>query len=104
MSAAPKSKGLKILAQEKFAQLAEQIRNAKGNDLDDIGTPPIMIMSDGTVEGTHLMLHGQPVTVDSLHFGCSKGEFGYCDMSITQRSEVNGMERTLTLRKHTEVN
>ena len=65
--------------------------------------PPIVIVSDGTPEGTMLMLNGQHILPKRISFSCSKGDsYSYCDLTITvEESSSDGMtvEKTLTLRK-----
>jgi hypothetical protein len=94
----PLTSSLEIAAKKKFADLIKAVHHDVETHNNE-ESPPIMIVSDGTPEGTHLILHGQVVHVDSMHFSCSSGEFAYCDMTITQRDVESGMERSMTLRK-----
>jgi len=62
---------------------------------------PIQILSDGTVEGTAVMLNGTIVPFSRMEFYCSEGEYGSCSMSITLRDSDNKgttVERTFQLR------
>lgn len=65
--------------------------------------PPIVIVSDGTPEGTMLMLHGQPISAKRLSLYCSSDpDYPHCDLSITiEESSDDGLvvEKTLSLRK-----
>lgn len=100
--------------------IAQRIR-VLANDLNrsfglEASAPPIAIISDGTAEGTILLLNGQVTPFTNMDFYCNAGSpktecdpYGSCascSMSITLRekgedgSEVN---RTITLRKHNDV-
>ena len=65
--------------------------------------PPIVIVSDGTPEGTMLMLHGQAIPAKRISLYCSNDpDYPHCDLSITvEESSSDGLlvEKTLTLRK-----
>jgi len=70
---------------------------------NEIELLPIMIASDGTPEGTVVLIHGQPVPFKQVDMYCSH-EAGYphCSISITMdETNENGMivERKLILRK-----
>ena len=64
--------------------------------------PAIQIVSDGTPEGTIVMLNGVSVPFDSMDFSCYGGEYPMCSMSVTVR-DVNedgtSISRTFNLRK-----
>ena len=66
-------------------------------------SPPIVIVSDGSPEGTHLLLHGQLVEATRISLYCSKSaDYPHCDLSITvEEAGEDGLviEKTLTLRK-----
>lgn len=87
-----------LAAEDKIRVLAAELEAAHGTE-----EPPIMIMSDGTPEGTHLLLHGQLVDAKRISLYCSNDpEYPHCDLSITvEQSESDGVkiEKTLTLRK-----
>lgn len=93
--------GIDLAAEDKIRILAADLKIAHG--AHETEGPPIMIMSDGTPEGTHLMLHGQLVAAKRISLYCSNDpEYPHCDLSITvESSDNNGLliEKTLTLRK-----
>jgi len=90
--------GIDLMAEDKIRILAAELQADNG-----ITSPPILIMSDGTPEGTELMVHGQMVPFKRVSIYCSNdSENPYCDISITmEQSDDNGLvvEKTLTLRK-----
>ena len=90
--------GLELAADERIKALATELGIAQAAD-----TPPILIASDGTPEGTQLMLHGQLISAKRISLYCSNDEdYPHCDLSITiEESSGDGMriEKTLTLRK-----
>ncbi len=65
--------------------------------------PPIMIMSDGTPEGTHILIHGQMLAFKRMDMYCSNDpDYPNCSISITMNETDNDgliIEKTLTLRK-----
>lgn len=89
--------GLELAAADRISSLDDEL--AKAQD----GTPPIVIVSDGTPEGTALMLNGQLVPAKRISLYCSNSkDYPHCDLSITmEESDDNGIvvEKTLTLRK-----
>lgn len=91
--------GLDLAAADKIRSLAAEL----GLESKAADQPPIIIMSDGSPEGTMLMLHGQPVAAKRISLYCSSDEdYPHCDLSITiEQSDDDGLvvERTLTLRK-----
>ena len=90
--------GADIVAEQRIRLLSAELDAAHGTE-----QPPIMIMSDGTPEGTVLMLHGQLVAAKRISMYCSNDEdYPHCDLSITiEQSDDAGLivEKTLTLRK-----
>lgn len=101
------------LVAQRIRVLAQELNKAYGLDAS---APPIAIISDGTAEGTVLLLNGQVTPFTNMDFYCNMGSpktecdpYGSCascSMSITLRekgedgSEIN---RTITLRKHNDV-
>lgn len=87
-------------------EVAHRIRILAADLLADHGTeaPPIILASDGTPEGTHLVVQGQAVPFKRVSLYCSNDpEYPHCDVSITiEESDTNGLiiEKTLTLRKN----
>lgn len=77
------------------------VADLKANE--GIATPPIMIASDGTPEGTVILINGRPVPYKYIDLHCSHSdEYPSCSINITMDdTNENGMvvERTLTLRK-----
>jgi hypothetical protein len=65
--------------------------------------PPIQIISDGSAEGTIVMINGVAMTFTNVNFSCSQSEdYPYCSMGVTVReADDSGMtvERTFNLRK-----
>jgi len=94
---APKS-AIELEAAHRISLLAAELGKTVAQD-----QPPIVIVSDGTPEGTMLMLHGQPIAAKRISLYCSNSDdYPHCDLSITmEESDDNGLvvERTLTLRK-----
>ena len=88
-------------------ELESEHRNAildaylKANE--GIESPPIMIASNGTPEGTVILIHGRPVLYKHIDLHCSRSEeYPHCSINITMDdTNEHGMiiERTLTLRK-----
>jgi len=68
---------------------------------------PIIILSDGTPEGTKIMVHGQPIEFTRMDLYCSKSDdYPHCSLSITQKTESpdgQTVERTMTLRKESSI-
>lgn len=99
--AAPKGKGAELIAAERVRVLAVELDDNYGTALAE--QAPITIMSDGTPEGTSLMIAGQPVAFDSMDIYCNRdSEYPSCSISVTMKdTDENGMEvrRTMTLRK-----
>ena len=63
--------------------------------------PPLQILSDGTSDGTIVMVHGVSVPFTRMDFYCSGGDYPSCSMSITtQEKDLNGLvvERSFNLR------
>lgn len=87
-----------LVAADRIRLLAAELDQAHGTD-----QPPVVIVSDGTPEGTMLMLHGQFVEAKRISLYCSNDpDYPHCDLSITVESaEQDGVtvEKTLTLRK-----
>ena len=90
--------GLDLAAADKIRILAAELEPAHGTE-----QPPIMIMSDGTVEGTHLLLHGQLVPFKRMEIYCSDDkDYPSCSLSITVADvgpDGLEVEKTLRLRK-----
>ena len=91
--------GADIIAEQRVRLLSAELDAAHGTE-----QPPIMIMSDGTPEGTMIMLHGQLVAAKRINMYCCNDEdYPCCDLSITieEQSGPDGVkvEKTLTLRK-----
>ena len=91
--------GIELEAEKRIELLAAELDIAQGAD----ETPPIVIVSDGTPEGTYLMLHGQVISAKRISLYCSRDEdYPHCDLSITVEESDDGgliIEKTLTLRK-----
>ena len=87
-----------LVAAEKIKLLAAELQSAHGTD-----QPPVMILSDGTPEGTMLFVHGQPVPAERIEMWCSTNpDYPHCDLSVTMtETDQNGMkvEKTMRLRK-----
>ena len=70
---------------------------------DHLGSPPIQIISDGTADGTHVMVDGMIIPCSRISFSCEKGDYSYCSMtvSVAEKGE-NGMsvEKTFNLRHY----
>lgn len=92
--------GLDLKAESNFEALATELGVKHAQSAEQ---PPIVIVSDGTPEGTMLMINGQPVAAKRISMYCSRDEdYPHCDLSITvEQSDEGGLlvERTLTLRK-----
>ena len=90
--------GMDLAAENRIRILAADLQAEHGTE-----QPPIMIMSDGTPEGTHLMIHGQLIDFKRMDIYCSHDpEYPHCSLSITrEEKDENGLlvEKTLTLRK-----
>lgn len=90
--------GLDLAAEDNIRVLAAELDAAHGTE-----QPPIMIMSDGTPEGTVLMIHGAMVPFKRMDIYCSRdADYPHCDLSITMvEDDASGMkvEKTLRLRK-----
>lgn len=90
--------GLDLAADERIRILAAALGSEHISE-----SPPIVIVSDGSPDGTHLMLHGQLVEATRISLYCSKSkDYPHCDLSITvEETGDDGMviEKTLTLRK-----
>ncbi len=96
---APKSKsGIDLAAEENIRIMAAELDAAHGTE-----QPPIVVMSDGTPENTHLMINGQMVPFKRMDLYCSRDDkYPHCSVSITtEQADENGLliEKTLTLRK-----
>ncbi|MEE8114365.1 MAG: hypothetical protein V3T23_08410 [Nitrososphaerales archaeon] len=93
-----KSAGVDLAVSNRIIDLDAELKKSDGTD-----HPPIVIVSDGTPEGTTLMLNGQAIVAKRISLYCSKDpEYPHCNLSITMEdSDDNGLivERTLTLRK-----
>ncbi len=93
--------GVKLVAAKRVRLSAGELGTSHG--AEETAAPPIAIISDGTPEGTVLLLHGQPVATERISMYCSKSkDYPYCDLSVTvKESDDNGMviEKTMTLRK-----
>lgn len=90
--------GIELAAENNIRLLAADLEAAHGTE-----QPPIIIMSDGSPEGTHLMVHGQLVAAKRISLYCSNDpDYPHCDLSVTvESSDQDGLvvEKTLTLRK-----
>lgn len=96
---APKSKsGIDLVAEENIRVMAAELNAAHGTE-----QPPIVVMSDGTPENTHLMINGQMVPFKRMDIYCNRSDkYPSCSVSITtEQTDENGLlvEKTLTLRK-----
>ena len=91
--------GIELAAEKRIQVLAAELDVSHGTD----NAPPIMIASDGTPEGTHLMLHGQLISAKRISLYCSNDpDYPHCDLSITVEESSDDdiiIEKTLTLRK-----
>lgn len=97
--------GFNLIAVDRMRKLAQELNDAD-EALDSVTPPPIAIISDGTANGTILMLHGQVVPFSSMDIYCSRGDYASCSMSVTMRETgPDGLEvsRTMTLRKSEEI-
>lgn len=90
---------LDLVAEDRITSLAAELEIE--DDADEHA--PIMIVSDGSPEGTTLMVNGVPINAKRINLYCSKDEdYPNCDLSITiEESGPDGLriEKTLTLRK-----
>jgi len=97
--------GLELEAAHRIDRLAAELGTPKAKATD---APPIVIVSDGTPEGTMLMLHGQQVPAQRISMYCSNDpDYSCCDLSITVESTDEGgltVQKTLTLRKEPSAN
>lgn len=76
--------------------------NIKKSEADHV--PAIQIVSDGTAEGTQLLIKGISVPFTGVDFYCYSGDYDSCSMTIrTKDVDENGlsMERSFTLRHST---
>lgn len=90
--------GLDLVAEENVRLLAAELEISHGTE-----QPPIMVMSDGTPEGTMLMVYGQIVPFKRMEIWCLHDpDYSSCNFSVTM-SDVgpDGMEieKTFRLRK-----
>ncbi len=87
-----------LVAEDNIRIMAAELKAEHGTE-----QPPIMIMSDGTPEGTHILVHGQLVDFKRMDIYCSHDpDYPHCSFSITMEStDEDGLlvEKTLTLRK-----
>lgn len=84
-------------------KLSAKKLKADGIEMPEPAAPPIIIVSDGTSEGTQLLVYGELVEFKRMDMYCNKeDDYSSCSMSITM-SEAGqdgiSVERTLTLRK-----
>lgn len=90
--------GIDLAADERIRILAAELEAEHS-----VKSPPIVIVSDGSPEGTYLLLHGQLVEATRISLYCSRSkDYPHCDLSITvEETGEDGLiiERTLTLRK-----
>lgn len=91
--------GIDLAAADRISILAASL----GIIANEPESPPIVIVSDGSPEGTHLLLHGQLVEVTRISLYCSRSkDYPHCNLSITvEETGEDGLviEKTLTLRK-----
>ncbi len=76
--------------------------NIKKSKADSV--PALQIISDGTAEGTQLLVNGVPVEFTAMDFGCYTGEYGSCSMTVRVRDVDDknmSIERSFTLRHYT---
>lgn len=90
--------GIDLAVAERIRILAASLGAEHESD-----APPIVIISDGSPDGTRLMLHGQMIEATRISLYCSKStDYPHCDLSITvEETGDDGLivEKTLTLRK-----
>lgn len=90
--------GIDLVADERIRILAAALGTEHESE-----SPPIIIVSDGSPEGTYLLLHGQIVEATRISLICSRSkDYPHCDLSITvEETGEDGLiiEKTLTLRK-----
>lgn len=95
-----KTKGAELIAAKRIKVMSEELNLDQGIATEHA---PITVMSDGTPEGTVLLINGVLLEFDSMDIYCWKdGEFPSCSVSVTVKdTDENGMEvrRTMTLRK-----
>ena len=100
MSDQPKS-GVDLAADARISILAADLDISHGADTPDY--PPIVVASDGSPEGTVLLVHGQQVPFKDFSIYCDRSEdYSSCSVHVTiEESNADGMtvERRLTLRK-----
>lgn len=98
MSSKNTKSGIDLAAADRIAILAASL-----GITNETASPPIVIVSDGSPEGTYLLLHGQLVEATRISLYCSNSkDYPHCDLSITvEESGEDGLviEKTLTLRK-----
>ena len=94
------SKGTELIAAERIKVMSEELNLDQGIATEHA---PITVMSDGTPEGTVLLINGVPLEFDSMDIYCFKeGDHPSCSISVTVRdTDENGIvvSRTMTLRK-----
>ncbi len=76
--------------------------NIKKSEADHV--PALQIVSDGTAEGTRLLVHGVEVPFTGVDFYCYSGEYGSCSMTVRTKDigqDGISMERSFTLRHST---
>ena len=90
--------GIDLMAADRISVLAAELDIAQAAD-----APPILIASDGSPEGTVLLVHGQPVPFKDFSIYCDRSDdYSSCSVHVTiEESNEDGMtvERRLTLRK-----
>jgi len=90
--------GLDLAAAQRISELVAEIEKSTASD-----QPPIVIISDGSPEGTMLMLNGQTIPAKRISLYCSNDpDYPNCDLSITiEEVTIDGLtvEKTLSLRK-----
>jgi len=76
--------------------------NIKKSEADHV--PALQIISDGTAEGTKLLVHGVEVSFTGVDFYCYSGEYGSCSMTVRTKDvgeDGLSLERSFTLRHST---
>lgn len=95
-----KSKGTELIAAQRIQIMSEELNLDQGIATEHA---PITITTDGTPEGTVMLINGVPIEFDSMDIYCFKdGEYPSCSISVTVKDiDESGMEvrRTMTLRK-----
>ena len=93
--------GADLLAEDKIRVEAGELQPAQG------AAAPMVIVTDGTPEGTMFMINGQEIQFDSLYVDCYKdGNYPSCSISLTvKEKDESGLEvrRSMTLRKEKEL-